>query len=149
MFLPHQGIPTICIGFNMRWSREGQGVRTPSLINHKHLVFLSNTGPDPQPPPPPPQNKKKKKSIKKKKSQSYQASVQCLSITNPPVKHRLIGVSLAPYGVSLKGRWWPAFSAILIFSALIRKNVVRDGLPLAKLTWSPHDLDLLLFENAD
>ena len=33
--------------FSMRRSGEGQGVRTPSLINHKKIGFLSNTGPDP------------------------------------------------------------------------------------------------------
>ena len=82
--------------FYMRGSREGQGVRSP-LINHKNIGFLSNTGPDPH-----------------KNSQSYKASVKCLAIIDPPVKRRLIGVSLSLYGVSLAGRWWPAFSAICI-----------------------------------
>ena len=47
MFLPQHGIATKCICFHMRGSREGQGVQTPSLIKHKIVGFLSNTGPDP------------------------------------------------------------------------------------------------------
>ena len=31
----------------MGGSRGGQGVRTPTLKNHKNIGFLSNTGPDP------------------------------------------------------------------------------------------------------
>ena len=75
MFLPQHGIATKCICFYMRGSREGQGVQTPSLIKHKNVGFLSNTGPDPH-----------------KKYQKYQASVQCLAIIGPPVTRRLIGV---------------------------------------------------------
>ena len=48
--------------------------------NHKNIVFLSNTGPDPR------------------KCQSYQASIQCRGIISMPGKHHLLN------GVSLTGR---------------------------------------------
>ena len=75
MFLPQHGIATKCICFYMRVSREGQGSRPPD--KSQKYRFFSNTGPDPH-----------------KKSQSYQASGQRLAIIGPPVKCRLIGVSL-------------------------------------------------------
>ena len=44
-------------------------------------------------------------------------------------------------GVSLAGRWWPAFSAIWILFPLIKqKKPVRVGPPLAKLSGSAHEL---------
>ena len=84
----------------------------PSLKNHKNIGFLSNTGPDP------------------KKWQSYQASIQCRVIIGTPAKRHLNGVSLA-------GRWWPAYSGIWMFPLLIKlKNVVIVGPPLTKLSRS-------------
>ena len=104
-----------CICFYMRGPREGQGVRTPSLINHKTLVFLAILVQTPLPPPPPPQKKNHK-------ATKLAFSVQCLSITNPLVKRHLIGVSLAYNGLLGESPCWPTFSAISIFSALIRKT---------------------------
>ena len=43
------------------------------------------------------------------KSQSYQASIPCWAIIGPPAKRHLNGVSLA-------GRWWPAYSGTWILS---------------------------------
>ena len=74
-------------------------------------------GPDP-PPPPPPEKTQKLRGPKQywsrspEKSQSYQASIQCWVIIGPPAKRHLNGVSLA-------GRWWPAYSGILILPPLI------------------------------
>ena len=78
MFLPQHGITTKCICFYMQGSREGQWVQT------QNLGCLNDTGLDPH------KNRK--------------ASVQCLAIINPSVKHRLFGVSLVLYGVLLAGR---------------------------------------------
>ena len=65
------------------------------------------------PTPPPPPAKSQTHRIPKhywsgspEKSQSYQASIQCLAIIGPPVKHHFNDISLV-------GLWWPAFSVIV------------------------------------
>ena len=69
------------------------------------------------------------------KPQSYQASIQWWATIGPPEKRHLNGVSLA-------GRWWPAYSGILILSPLInlkkkngKKNLVTVGPSLKKTFW--------------
>ena len=58
------------------------------------------------------------------KSQSYQASIQCWAITSTPANRHLNGVSLA-------GRWWPAYSGIWILPLLInKKKTNRQSLTL-------------------
>ena len=69
------------------------------------------------------------------KSQSYQSSIQCWATIGPPAKRHLKSVSLAV-------RSWPANSGIWIRSLLIKlkkKNVVKVGSPLTKLSGSAHE----------
>ena len=74
---------------------EGVGGWTPSLKNHKKSGFLAILIGIPW------------------KSQSYPASIQCWAIIGPPVKHHC---------VSLAGRWWPSFIAILIPSSSLSSS---------------------------
>ena len=63
-------------------------------------------------PPPPPNLKNHKRNITSPdplKSQSYQANIQCWAIIGTPPKRHLNGVSLV-------GRWRPAYSGIWILS---------------------------------
>ena len=71
----------------------GQGFRTPLKI-HKNIGFLINTGPDPL------------------QITCYQACIQCRAIIGTPAKCHLNGISLV-------GRWWPAYRGIWILSPLI------------------------------
>ena len=48
------------------------------------------------------------------KSQSYQSSIQCWAITSTQTKRHL-----NLHGVSLAGRWWPAYNGIRILTPLI------------------------------
>ena len=100
---------------HMGGSRGGQGVRTPPppLKNHKNIGFLSNMGLDPQ------------------KWQSYQASIQCRVTIGTLAKCHLNGVSLA-------GRWWPAY--VVVFGSSHQKKKLQSWTPLAKLSGSAHGL---------
>ena len=88
----------------MRWSRGGTGgpdPPPPHLKNHKHLEFLSNTGPDP------------------------------LKFSKLPSQHSTLGhhrhANETPFkGVSLEGRWWPALSDIWILSPLKKRCQSSD-----------------------
>ena len=81
-----------------RIQRGGGGPDPPPLKNHKNKGFLSNTGPDPR------------------KWQSYPASIQCQVIIGTPAKRHLNGVSLV-------GRWLPAYS--VFGSSHQKKNVAN------------------------
>ena len=77
---------------------RGSGPLPPE--NHKNIEFLSNTGPDP------------------------------LKLSNLPSQHSTLGhhrhASEMPFkGVSLAGRWWPAFSDIWILSPLKKTKKKR------------------------
>ena len=77
--------------------------------------------------PLPPPSLKNHKNLK-----AYQASFQCWSIIGMPVKSHFNGVWLA-------GRWWSAYSGIWILSSTLKKkNVVKVGPPLTKLSGSAH-----------
>ena len=96
----------------MRIRRGGQGVRTPlrgdrgsgpPLKNHKNKGFSSNTGPDP------------------------------LKKWQLPSQHSMLGrhlhASETPFnGVSLAGRWWPAYSGTWILPPLIKKRKMLSKL---------------------
>ena len=89
----------------------GQGVPPPPLKNHKFKGFLSKIGPD-----------------SLQKSKSYQASIQCWAIIDPPAKRRLNGVSLV-------GLWVLTFSGIWssLPHYLKKKLSVLD--PLWQTSW--------------
>ena len=68
-------------------------------------------------------------------------------ITKLPSQYSMLShhqhASETPFnGVSLVGRWWPNFSGILDPSYLhqLKKNVVRIGHPLTKLSGSAHEV---------
>ena len=67
------------------------------------------------------------------KSQSKLARIQCSFIIGSPAKRHL-------NGISLEGRWWPAYSVIWIIPLLIKlkKSVLKIGPPLTKLSGSTH-----------
>ena len=91
-------------------------VPPPQLKTHKAIGFLSNTGPDPW------------KIIKLPSQHSI------LGHHRPPAKRHFNGVSLA-------GRWWPAFIGYWILSPLInnKKKKLSEGAQLTKLSWSAHE----------
>ena len=66
------------------------------------------------------------------KSQRYQASIQFWAIISMLAKRHLNGVSLA-------GRWWPAYTGICLDPlSPLKKNVVKVGPRLTKLSGSTH-----------
>ena len=75
-------------------------------------------------------------SVSSEKSQSYQASIQCWANISTPAKQHLNGVSLV-------GRWWPAYSGYLDPSSPhhLKKNAVKVGPPLAKLSASTYEIN--------
>ena len=79
--LSHNEIFRAYVGKGHTWIQKGDRGFGPPLKKHKHLGFLSNTGPDPL-----------------KKSQSCQARILCWTIIDTPAKRHVNGVSLA-------GRW--------------------------------------------
>ena len=60
--------------------------------------------------------------------QNYQASIQFWAIIDTPAKRHLNGVSLA-------GRWWPAYSGICLDRLSALKNLVKVGTPSDKTFW--------------
>ena len=93
----------------------GKGGLDPPLKNHKNKGFLSNTGLDPL-----------------TKSQSYQVSTQFWATIGTPA-----GGSMMARLDSLSGICLDSLSPLKNNK---KKNVIRVGPPLTKLSESPHDL---------
>ena len=100
------------------------------------LYMCGSRGGDGGSGPPPPVKKSQKYRVSKQywfgspeKSQSFQASIQCWANIGTPARRHLNGVSLV-------GRWWPAYSGILDPSSPHQLKNVKPGPPLAKLCGS-------------
>ena len=79
------------------------------LENYKNIGFLNNTGPDPL--------------------KNHKATKPALNV-GPSAAHQRNAV----FGVSLAGRWWPAFSAILDpLTSLKRKEKEKEKKTLSEL----------------
>ena len=105
-FLQHHGIATKCICFYMRGCREGQRVRTPPINHKKILGFIAILVRTPL------------KKITKLKSWRSMFGHR-LPVGETPLYWCFAGVIWRSAG------GWPAFSAISIFSALIRRKEKR------------------------
>ena len=123
---------TGCYGFlyNKPWADPEGGTGgpdpPPSLKNYKNKAVLAILV-----------------RIPWKSAQSYQASIQCWTIISTPAKRHLNGVSLA-------GRWWPAYSGIWISPPLINGrtlNVVKLGPPLTNFHGSAHASNAMKAKN--
>ena len=109
-------IEIILSHIHVRIQRGGQGFRTPPE-NHKNIGFSRNTGTDPL------------------KNRSYQASIQCLAIISMPAKRH-----------SMAFRWRADDGLLIVVlgsslpSSTRKKNNVKIGPPLTKLSGSAHDI---------
>ena len=92
------------------------------LKNHKNIVFLRNTGPDPL------------KMTKLPSQHSMSVIIGMLA------KHHLNGVLLA-------GRWWPAYSVIWILSS--KKNVATFDIPRQKFQKKFMTVEMLTYYNLE
>ena len=108
---------------HMCGSRGETGGPDPPLKNYKSIGFSSNTGPDPL------------------KNRSYQASIQSWSIIGTPAKRHLMAFR------------WRADDGPLIYldppsphqlKKQNKKNVVKVGPPLTKLSGSAHETKLIV-----
>ena len=86
---------------------------------------------DRRPDPPPPLKNHKNIGFFSNMGQSYQASIQCRVIIGTLANRHLNGVSLV-------GRWWPAYK--VVFGSFHKKPRCKVGPPLAKLSGSAHGL---------
>ena len=106
-------------GVNMCGSRGGTGgPDPPPMKNHKNIGFSSNTVPD------------------SLKNRSYQASIQCWGIIGTPVKRHLMAFRWRAHDgplIVVLGSSLPSST-----KKKTKKNVVKVGPPLTKLSGSAH-----------